>query len=288
LAGNALASQKHGPLLLTGSAALDPRVSDEITKILPKGSTVYLLGGEQALGKAVFNKIQALGYVPRRLAGPDRFSTAVAITREISPAPHSVLVATGVNFPDALTAGPAAAQDPLGGVVVLSDGSALPDATRTYLRSLKIGATKVYGVGGPGVAAASTAVGSSRVIPLQGADRYATALAVAHSDLFRPSTAVSIATGKDWPDALAGGALSGTVGSPMLLSDTNGLSSGELNWLSGHPRGSLAVLFGFGGPHALSPVAMAGAADAAFGAGGWSIVNPTVDPISQVFAHVRF
>lgn len=288
LAGNALASQKHGPLLLTGSKALDPRVSDEIAKILPKGSAVYLLGGEQALGKAVFDKIQALGYVPRRLEGSDRFSTAVAIAKEISPAPHSVLVATGVNFPDALTAGPAAAQDPLGGVVVLSDGSTLPSATRTYLRSLNVAETKVYGVGGPGVAAASTAVGASKVIPLQGADRYATALAVARSGLFRPSTAVSISTGKDWPDALAGGALSGSIGSPMFLSDTNGLSEGELSWLSGHPRGDLAVLFGFGGPQALPTVAMAGAADAAFGTGGWSIVNPTADAIRQVFAHARF
>ncbi|MEY9858537.1 hypothetical protein ABH935_004152 [Catenulispora sp. GAS73] len=34
--------------------------------------------------------------------------------------------------------------------------------------------------------------------------------------------------------------------------------------------------------------AMAGAADAAFGAGGWNIVNSTGDPIGRVFAHAWF
>ena len=68
--------------------------------------------------------IESLGFSTERLAGPDRFATSVA-WRAVSAHPHTVMVATGVKFPDALAAGAAAAQDPNGGVVVLSDAGTL-------------------------------------------------------------------------------------------------------------------------------------------------------------------
>lgn len=275
LAGNALAAQKHGPLLLTGSD-LDPRVADTITGILPKGSTVYLLGGESALRTTVSDKIRSLGYTPKRLGGNDRFQTAVAIAKEISPAPHTVMVATGKDYPDALTAGAAAAHDAAGGVVMLSDGRDLPTVTREYLKGLNPGSTDVYGVGGPGVTAAASVFGAAKVTPLAGADRFATALAVAKSGFFSPFGVVSVATGQTWPDALSGGALSGTLSAPVLLADTNGLTPDELRWLGdAHPYGNLVALFAFGGTQVLPRPVLEAAADAAFhGRDHWKPFDP--------------
>jgi putative cell wall-binding protein len=208
LAGNALAAEKHGPLLLTPTAGLDPRVGAELKRTLRPGSTVYVLGGVNALSPQVGADVQALGFTPKRLQGTDRFGSAVAIAQEIAPnGPHTVMVATGINFPDALTAGAAAAQDLAGGVVVLSNGGTLPTSTRNYLAGLDPNKVHMYGVGGQGVAALAASLPSwgGLTTSLSGADRYATAYAVAHSALFGldgPVTMAGVATGGTWPDAV--------------------------------------------------------------------------------------
>jgi hypothetical protein len=79
LAGGPLAAAKHAPLLLTSPGSLDAVTAAEIQRVLPKGGTVYLLGGPSALSDAVANAITAMGDVPTRVAGADRYSTAVAI-----------------------------------------------------------------------------------------------------------------------------------------------------------------------------------------------------------------
>ena len=96
--------------------------------------------------------IKSLGFY--RAAGrADRFATSVAVARAVSAQPHTVMVATGLKLPDALAAGAAAAQDPNGGVVVLSDAGTLPASVKGYLAGVNPGAADVYGVGGQGVAA---------------------------------------------------------------------------------------------------------------------------------------
>ena len=68
---------------------------------------VYLLGGADALSQAIEDQVKALGYTTAtRLAGPDRFATALAISIQVEQVlggpPFVVVVATGLNFPDAL------------------------------------------------------------------------------------------------------------------------------------------------------------------------------------------
>lgn len=273
LAGNALAAQKRGPLLLTGKTALDPRVAAELKRVLAPGADVYVLGGSDALNPSVDQAVRALGLVPRRLAGTTRFGTAVAIAKEIAPGgPHTVMVATGADFPDALTAGTAASQDLAGGVVVLSDNGALPAETKAYLGGVDPRKTDVYGVGGQGVAALASGLPAWRglVTPLAGGDRYATAYAVAHSRLFgldAQVTMAGVATGGAWPDALAGGAMLGVQHGPLLLTGPAGLTGDEIGVLKAGHLSGLAV---FGGIAAVPEAAAVQAGDATFGAGAWS------------------
>ena len=100
LSGSALAGAKNGPLLLTPSSSLDPSVLAELRRVLPRGATVYLLGGTGALSADVETTLRAEGFVPRRLAGSERYSTSLAIAREITPMPQAVYVASGENYPD--------------------------------------------------------------------------------------------------------------------------------------------------------------------------------------------
>lgn len=275
LAGNALAAEKGGPLMLTGSGRLDPRVAGELKRILAPGATVYVLGGTGALSSQIDSAIRGLGLVPHRVAGADRYDTATRIAAEISPHPRSVLVATGQNFPDALAAGAAAANDPQGGVVVLTDGASMPAETKAYLKGLNVSQTRFYGVGGQAVTALGSVTGmAGHFTPLSGSDRYATDLAVANNAALFPAPATAgIATALNWPDALSGGAFVGAQHAPLLLIDNTGSESDWPNasvdaWLSRH-----AVVFGaltvFGGPSVVQPAIEQAAGDAVFGPGGW-------------------
>ncbi|MEZ0112338.1 putative cell wall-binding protein [Catenulispora sp. EB89] len=69
LAGSALAGEKRGPLLLTPRDSRDTRDLAELHRTLPRGATVYLLGGTDALSANVQNQVTAAGFVPKRLQG---------------------------------------------------------------------------------------------------------------------------------------------------------------------------------------------------------------------------
>ena len=220
-----LASDVGGPLLLTGSGALDPSVADAIQDVLVQGGKVYLLGGERALSTNVANQVRALGKVGsvQRVAGADRFATAVEIAK-LLPAAKTVALVTGWNFPDGLSAGAlmGVVDTTSGhsiGVVLLSEGRTVGATTANYLASRPF--TTKIAIGGDAVTAASaTSTGWAQLV---GADRYATSALVAgqftSSAFFEDSTAtVGIATGQGWADALAGSALLAYGGGPLLLS----------------------------------------------------------------------
>jgi len=205
LAGTPLAVAKHGPVLLTTPSGLDPAVATEVSRVLPKGGTVFLLGGSGALASSIDAQVQAMGDVPQRLAGTDRFSTATAIANALGN-PSVILEATGTDFADALSAGAAAAK--AGGAVLLTNGSTQSPATAAYLSAHP--ADKSTAVGGPAAAADPSAVAVS------GPDRFATAVMVAQHFFTSPAT-LGFASGLAFPDALAGGGAIGATGGPMLL-----------------------------------------------------------------------
>ena len=205
LAGGPLAAKVGGPLLLTSSASLDAGVQAEIIRVLPAGGTVYILGGTSAVSTAVETTLTGLGFAVKRVAGADRFATAVAVADQMGD-PTTIFEATGLNFPDALAGGPPAIKS--GGVILLTNGSTQSTATAAYLAAHPGG--KHYALGGPAAAADKTAT------PLVGDDRYSTAAGVA--DTFFPAAPmVGVATGTTFPDALAAGPDLAAKGAPLLL-----------------------------------------------------------------------
>ncbi len=220
LAGSALAAAKHGPLLLTASSSLNPFTKAEIMRLLPPAATVYILGGTGAISAGVEASITALGYHVVRLGGANRYATATLIADAITPHPLTVLAATGLNFPDALSAGAAAGGIDLRGgsaTVVLTADGALPTDTKSYLDGLehRTDPPMVTAIGGESVAAIAGYPTTSAVV---GSDRYETSRLVAKT-FFPEIVGAEMATGADWPDALAGGA----VGGPLLLTKPSAL-----------------------------------------------------------------
>jgi putative cell wall-binding protein len=238
LVGAALASAKNAPLLFANGGLLTAATQAEIQRVLPAGGTVYLLGGTAAIPATVATSLTSLGFVPVRYAGTDRFGTALAVADALND-PSTVLLATGINFPDALAAGPAAAH--IHGVVLLTNGSSLTPAVTAYLAAHP---GTVYAIGGPAVAADPSAT------PLSGADRYATAAAVA-STLFTTPANVGVASGTAFPDALTGGAFQAHFGGPIVLTDPHILPTSTSAYLTAVDS-SIVTTNIFGGASALS------------------------------------
>lgn len=251
LAGTPLAAAKHAPLLLTPSnAGLDPGAATEVSRVLSPGGTVYVLGGPSAISSAVDAQLRTTFNVVR-LAGSDRYATAVAIADQGLGNPGVQVLATGLDFPDALSGGAAAAST--GGAVLLTDGSALPPATASYLAAHP--GTR-WALGGP-AAGAGTGVGAT---PIVGSDRYDTATRVARAFFTAPTT-VGVASGLAFPDALGGGVHAAAHHAPLLLVPPDQVPAGVGTYLSslqpGSPHGYV-----YGGTTAVSDSTAAAVASA--------------------------
>ncbi|WP_327015436.1 cell wall-binding repeat-containing protein [Cryobacterium sp. GrIS_2_6] len=89
-----------------------------------------------------------------RVAGPDRYATSRAIALDAFGAgAASAYIATGVNFPDALAAGPSAAHFSGPTILVPESDATVDAATTSPLTALKVTTARIAG----GVDVVSTA-----------------------------------------------------------------------------------------------------------------------------------
>ncbi|MCD2441353.1 cell wall-binding repeat-containing protein [Agromyces sp. SYSU K20354] len=213
----AAATGGTGPVLLVPRSTSPQAVLDELARLRP--SKLVVVGGSAIVSDAVMASASAAAGVPAvRMSGPDRYATAAALSRATFAANVPIAyVATGANFPDALSAGAAAAQ--LGGPVLLTASTVLPAATRAELARLR--PQRIVVVGGSGVVSSGVrdqlAGLAPQTVRLGGVDRYETAMRVAR-DLGAPATAdtVGLATSLDFPDALAAGPAIAAAGGWLL------------------------------------------------------------------------
>ncbi len=130
LAAAAPAAKLGGPLLLSAQASLPASVKAEIQRLQP--ATIYIVGGTASISDAVAAQLAPLAATVTRLAGADRFETARKVVDVAFPTMQKVYVASGMNFPDALSSAAAAGAAGLPVILVNGTKSAL-DATTTEL-----------------------------------------------------------------------------------------------------------------------------------------------------------
>ncbi|MHB1018167.1 MAG: cell wall-binding repeat-containing protein [Coriobacteriia bacterium] len=246
LGGTALAGAVRGPLLLTKTNELPASVKSELVWL--GTSKVYILGGTGAVGPAVEQTLKSMGLTVVRLGGVDRYATAGLVADEairVLGGTYSgdALVATGTNFPDA-TGGSALAAA-LGRPILLVRPTGevhVPAATR-----------RVTILGGTGAVSAAVEMtlqrqlGASNVVRAGGINRYETAALIAQVGIDAGMTwdGVGVATGEDFPDALAGGAMLGARNSVLLLSTPSTLNAyAELSLLMNAPGINTVNIFG--------------------------------------------
>ena len=180
-----------GPLLFsTRTGALATATGSELLRVLPKGSTVYLLGGTAALPASLDGQVRSLGYEVVRVAGTTRQRTAVEVAKQLEAMladngfdpVHTVMVATAYNWPDAVSAGAIGAW--FGIPILVTAPNALDPTAEQYLRSgswsnaYVIGGTAAISDAVRNAVASASGVGASKVTRLAGTDRSGTTVAV--------------------------------------------------------------------------------------------------------------
>lgn len=186
----------------------------------------------------------------RRLQDSDRFTTAVAVSKDSYPAAgvKVAYVASGQVYADALSAAPAAAAQ--GGPVLLSLSASVPAATMTELNRLK--PAKIVVVGGTSsISDAAFAQLKTLGVPvtrLGGATRVEVSRAVADY-AFPTARSVLVATGWSFPDALSAAPAAAKQRIPLLLVDGKALDSDTAVYLTDRDATSVTVA---GGPASVS------------------------------------
>ena len=136
LSGNYLAFRKKAPMLLTNQYEVDNTAEYIKNSIEPNG-TVYILGQTSAVPASLEQKLQGINI--KRIGGSDRFETNLLILKEARVHGEELIVCSGLNFPDAVSA--SAANKP----ILLADDK-LSASQKNYLST--IDPLKVYFIGG--------------------------------------------------------------------------------------------------------------------------------------------
>lgn len=233
LAASAAAGFKDSPVLLTRPNELPDTAKAEL-KLLEPGRVV-VVGGPAAVSDTVVAQVKAT--LPQvqveRMGGKNRFDTAAKIAGSTFPAAERVFIASGMDFPDALSS--AAAAGAQGAPVLLSTRDGFPEESAAILRKLQ--PKRVVIVGGEGVvsakAAAQIQAAAKGVAPIRygGANRFETTRLVALGEFKAHPDYVVMANAFDYPDALVGAAVAGSKHGPVLLTATNELAEDTIHVL---------------------------------------------------------
>jgi putative cell wall-binding protein len=235
LSAGPAAAAKHGPLLLVYPTSIPSEVGSELARLKPQ--KIVVVGGPASVSDAVLSELNQYspGNVTRE-SGDDRYATSIRVAEDAFPTSSTVYLATGTNFPDALSAGGAAAKKGAPVVIVNGDETAVDAATRNALHDLQAKNVEVIG----GSASISDdfftslqSIPGLNVTRVSGADRFATSQAVTDDafpssitsaetgDPFTPPTYAFLALGTNFPDALSGSALAGDLGAPLYVIPSN-------------------------------------------------------------------
>lgn len=234
-----LAKVKSAPIILTDKNALSSSQLDQLTKLKVKNA--FIIGGTGVITSNVEMQLKALGINCTRFAGSDRYETSAKIAEQLTT-DKGVMVASGKNFPDALSVAAIAAAK--GMPILLSSNDKLPDSIKAYLTNKEIPISYIIG----GTGALGNNVETSLVNPkrLYGADRYKTNINVIKE--FENSLNLDniyIASGNNFPDALSGSVLASNSNAPIVLVDKI-LSAETLDFLKAQNVKNVNVLGGIG------------------------------------------
>jgi len=252
LAGVPLAYKMNAPILLVQKHKLHADTLAEIQRLGAKN--VYILGGAAAISDDVKTELESKGYKVERIKGKNRFATSLEIAKklqELCGKPDEIFFAYSHNYPDALAVSGVAAAKGCPVVYVAKSGILDKDIAEFVKNSGAKKGTIIGGTAAIGEAAEGDIAkyGVKNVTRLSGKNRYATCVKIneAYADVLTGKS-VCVATGTNFPDALAGGVFAAKTKSPLVLVGTS-LANEHKSYLNSKDANKVYV---FGGTGAVS------------------------------------
>ncbi|MBQ7602274.1 MAG: BspA family leucine-rich repeat surface protein, partial [Lachnospiraceae bacterium] len=237
LSGASLSGIYGCPIILTKSDALRKETKAEIERLAsPEGCRVIILGGTGAVSQTVEDAIIAMGYSVERVAGTNRVKTAIEVYRKgvsedaAFAANDTVIISTGYNYADVLSISPYAyaSKTP---ILLTNQKGELSAEVKSLIK--EAGFRKAIIVGGIGAVAESTEdylkMQGLSVLRLAGKTRYATSgtimkweIGLLSDEAIQPAVIMTnagmgVASGENFPDALASVSLLGQSRSVLML-----------------------------------------------------------------------
>lgn len=250
LSASALAGLYHSPILLTSSGTLSKQAIDQINRLGAKRA--FVLGGQAAVSSSVTDELSALGLTVRRIAGGSRGETAALVARHIGyRSSVSTVVVANENTPwDSLSVSGYCYANKV--PILLTGSSGLGTQELSLIADL--GVERVVIVGGPNAVPTGVEdqLADYRVERWYGGTRFETSMAIAQHALDEGLSldCVALASGLNYPDALAGGAFVGSKSGLVLL--TSETDQNACSILSEH-KGDVDCCYVLGGVNAMPP-----------------------------------
>lgn len=210
---------KNAPTLLVEKDSIMDEVLQEIKRLNP--SQIIIAGGKTVVSEKVEDQIKQLGIKPQRIAGADRFETAVKLGEQIranSTNKKEIILVNGFNNIDALTAGSLASK--LNIPILLTQSDQLNEITEKAIKDWRIEKVTIIG----GKTQVSEAIEEKlqnsglKVDRIAGRTRVDTALEVAKA-VNKTADKVIFANKTAYPDALIAPYLSKAEQAPIILID---------------------------------------------------------------------
>lgn len=211
LAATPLSKKFDAPILLTEKNKLNIDTLNTLKAL--KVSEVFIIGSTGVVSTEVYNTLTGYGMIVKRVAGANRYETSLEVAKLLG-VNQGFFVVNGSNFGDALTVGPIAAN--LAIPIILTDKRNLDPKVESYLKTNSV--SKSYVIGDSSIISDTVVSKLSNAERVQGTDIYARNKAVLQrfKNVLDFSEAY-IATGTNFPDALAGGALASKKVNPLIL-----------------------------------------------------------------------
>lgn len=214
-----LAKSKNAPILLTNKDKLNAAVKDEIKKL--NSQNVIIVGGEGAVSSEVEKEINEIENVKNveRIYGKDRYETSLKVAQELGEV-EDVVVATGLNYADALSIAPIAAQKKM--PILLVSKYNMRDDIKNYVNEIE-DLNKAYVLGGEGVVPQNIFkdLPKSKAVRIFGDNRYETNVSIMNefkNELNFKKAYIATAQGENsFADALSGSVLAALTNSPIIL-----------------------------------------------------------------------
>lgn len=179
-----------------------------------------------------------------RLGGVDRYETAVKVSQDGFVQSDYVVLASGRDFPDALSAAPLAKK--YNAPILLTDGKSLSYSVSQEI--LRLGVKNAFIIGGTGVISPDVEKQLKTLnvnsIRIGGVDRYDTSVKVAA--IIGTSNGIVLASGESFPDALSIAPIAAAKQMPILLTPAKSMPDIVKNFIKNNPITKSYIIGGTG------------------------------------------